>query len=437
VGTNGTKKVQSFPACKKRCVEAEFSGGEVTSDGGILLLRQADRLLGLTAGIASLLEDTRQEAKCQHSVLSMLRQRIYGIALGNEDLNDHITLRHDPAWQTAVEEDKELSSSSTLCRFENQQGRKAAWTIHRVILEQFIKAHKTPPKELILDFDATDDPVYGNQEGKFFHGFYGDYCFLPLYVTSNGWVLCSYLRRSNIDAAKHSLAILSLLVRALRRVWPGVKIIIRADSGFCRHRMFSWCERKGVYYITGIAKNPRLVGFSKDLMTKAEQSFSLTGDKQRLFGEFKYAAETWSRERRVIVKAEHQQRGANPRFIVTNLQGDPQALYDKLYCARGEMENRIKEQLEMFSDRTSCHRWWPNQFRLLLSTAGYTLVHTIRRLGLRGTELARAQVGTIRLKLLKIGAVVIRNTRRVRFLLSSAYPYQSLFILAAVRLRPG
>lgn len=437
MGTNRTKKVQSFPACKKRRVEAEFSGGEVTSDGGILLLREADRLLGLTAEIASRLEDRRQEAKCQHTVLSMLRQRIYGIALGNEDLNDHITLRHDPAWQTAVGEDKELSSSPTLCRFENQQGRQAAWTIHRVIFEQFVSAHKTPPKELILDFDATDDPVHGNQEGKFFHGFYGHYCFLPLYVTCNGWVLVSYLRQSDIDAAKHSLAILSFLVRELRRVWPGVKIIIRADSGFCRHRMLSWCERRGVYYIIGIARNSRLLGFSEELMAKAEKSFCLTGNKQRLFGEFLYAAGTWSRDRRIIVKAEHQERGANPRYVVTNIEGDPQHLYDNLYCARGEMENRIKEQLEMFSDRTSCHRWWANQFRLVLSTSAYTLVHVIRTFGLGGTELCRAQVGTIRLRLLKLGAVVVSNTRRVRFLLSSSYPHQRIFFLCAQRLQSG
>jgi len=437
VGTNRTKKAVQFPVCKRRVVEAEFSGGDVTSDGGILLLREADRLLGLTKAVSEMLQDPRQASKCDHSLVSMIRQRVYGIALGNEDLNDHVTLRQDPAWQTAVGEEKELSSSSTLCRFENRATRETAWGIHKILLKKFIDFHKEPPSELILDFDATDDPVHGNQEGKFYHGFYRHHCFLPLYVTCGDWVLVSYLRRSNIDAAKHARAILKLLVRELRRVWPKVRIIVRADSGFCRHRMLSWCEKNDVDYLIGIARNERLVGFSSPILDEAEKQFTHTGEKQRLFGEFCYAAQTWSTERRVIAKAECSERGLNPRFVVTNLPGNPQELYDKLYCARGDMENRIKQQLEMFSDRTSCHRWWPNQFRLLLSTLAYTLVHVIRAVALQGTQFARAQVGTIRLKLLKIGAVILRNTRRVRFLLASSYPYQHLFILAARRLQPG
>jgi hypothetical protein len=434
VGTNRTKKPLSFPACKKRVVEAEFSGGDVSSDGGILLVSKADRLLKLTEDIVSKLQDNRQQGKCEHSLLSMLRQRVYGLCLGYEDLNDHTTLRQDPAWQTAVGEDKTLSSSPTLCRLENAQTRRQCWEIHRVIIEKFIKSHKKPPKELILDFDATDDPVHGNQEGKFFNGFYRQYCFLPLYVTCGDWVLVSYLRASNIDAAKHSRGVLSLLVHEFRRVWPKVKIIVRADSGFCRYRMFQWCERKNVFYIVGIAKNNRLLEEAERLISQAERAYCCSGEKQRLFGEFCYAAGTWKRQRRVIVKAEYSDHGANPRFIVTNLQGSPQQLYDKLYCARGDMENRIKEQLEMFSDRTSCHHWWPNQFRLLLSTLAYTLMHVIRNVGLKGTAYARAQVGTIRLKFLKIGAVILRNTRRVKFLLSSSYPYQDLYFKIVCRL---
>lgn len=437
MATNRTKKTQLFPCCKKRKVEGEFSGGSVTSDGGILLLRAADNHLGLTREVARVLEDPREPRKLQHRLEALLQQRVYGIALGYEDLNDHITLRHDPAWQTAVGEEQVLSSSSTLCRFESWSSREAAVEIHRILLKKFIKSHKYPPKELILDFDATDVLVYGNQDGKFYHGFYRHHCFLPLYVTCGDWVLVSYLRRSNIDAAKHSRAILSLLVKELRRVWPKVRIIFRADSGFCRHHLFSWCERKGVDYIVGIARNNRLEGCSEPLLDAAEEQYETSGEKQRLFSEFQYGAESWSKERRVIVKAEVNSRGRNPRFVVTTLSGDPQKLYDKLYCARGDMENRIKQQLEMFSDRTSCQRWWPNQFRILLSTIAYTLVHAIRSLGLQGTQFARAQVGTIRLKLLKIGTIVLRNTRRVRFLFSSAFPYQHEFFLVARRLAAG
>ena len=426
-----------FSRVKRRVVEAEFKGGAVTSDGGILLVKEADRFLGLTEEIARYLEDFRRKKSCDHSVLSMLRQRIYGIALGNEDLNDHETLRHDPAWQTAIGEDKPLASTSTLCRFENRANRRMNFKIHEILVKKFIRSHKQPPSELILDFDATDDPIHGEQEGRFFHGYYGHYCFLPLYVTCGDWVLVSYLRRSNIDAALHSRAILKLLANKLRATWPNVRIVVRADGGFCRHPMFSWCERNDVSYIVGIAKNSRLLALSEHLGVDAETAFNQTGEKQRLFDEVQYAADTWTKTRRVIAKAEHSDKGANPRFVVTNLSGDPQKLYDEIYCARGDMENRIKEQLEMFSDRTSCHAWWPNQFRLLLSTLAYTLVNIIRNIGLEETLFARAQVGTIRLKLLKLGAVVIRNSRRVRFLLSSSFPYQSIFFQAAARLVPG
>ena len=432
--TECTQELFPFPACKRRKIKARFDGGAVTSDGGSLLLRQADRRLGLTAQMAGLLDDPRRRASCDHSLLDLLRQRVYGIALGYEDLNDHDTLRHDLALQTAVERDEVLSSSSTLCRFENRMGREAAWRMNELLVETFIQSYPEPPDELILDFDATDDRVHGQQEGRFFHGYYDHYCFLPLYVFCGEHLLVSYLRPSNIDGARHTLPILGLLVKRLRQAWPGVRIILRGDSGFCRWKTMRWCDHHNVHYVLGLAKNKRINHLAQSWHDQAEQQFEQTGQKQRLFGTVDYAAKTWDRQREVIVKAEHNRQGANPRYVVTNLPGDPEALYG-LYCQRGDMENRIKEQqLHLFSDRTSCHRWWANQFRQMLSSLAYVLMHTIRRLGLRGTELARAQCQTIRLKLLKIGAVLTRNTRSIRFHLSSACPYQDLFFLVAHRL---
>jgi hypothetical protein len=304
-----------------------------------------------------------------------------------------------------------------------------------VLVEQFIASFKEAPKELVLDFDATDDRVHGAQEGRFFHGYYGHYCFLPLYVFCGEQLLVAYLRSSNIDPARHAWAILKLLVTRLRKAWPGVKIIIRGDSGFCRWKMLRWCERHHVDYIIGLARNARLEAMSASLMEVAKACFERSGQKQRLFEWLRYAADTWDKGRWVIAKAEYTDKGANPRYVVTTLVDDPWTLYDRVYCARGEMENRIKEQqLGLFADRTSSHYWWTNQLRLLLSSCAYVLLETIRRIGLAGTELARAQAATIRLKLLKLGAVILRNTRRIRLLYSSAYPYQRTFIQALVRL---
>ena len=436
--TNCTQESLAFPGCKGRRIEANFDGGDISSDGGVLLLRQADRVLKLSDSIARVLDDPRRRASCVHDTLSLVRQRIYALALGYEDLNDHHTLRRDLALQTAVDRAQLLASSSTLCRFENRADRAQAWRLHEVLIEQFIGSFKRAPRKLVLDFDATDDRVHGQQEGRFFHGFYDHYCFLPLYVFCRDQLLVSYLRPSKIDGAKHAWAILSLLVKRLREVWPKVRIVFRGDSGFCRWRMLSWCERHGIDYIVGIARNQRLNRFAQPLLDEAQRRFERSGSKQRLFDEFAYAAATWDCARRVIVKAEHTAQGANPRYLVTNLSGTPKRLYERLYCARGEMENRIKEQqLDLFADRTSSHRWWPNQFRLLMSSFAYVLLETIRRLALSGTELARAYVGTIRRKLLKIGAVIVRNTRRIRLLLASAHPYQALFFLVAHRLAPG
>lgn len=427
-----------FPPCQRRRVEASFSGGEVTSNGGVLLLRQADRRLGLLKSVAKALPDERRQKSCAHSVLTMLRQRVFGLCLGYEDLNDHDELRHDLALQTAAERVDALASSPTLCRMENRMDREAAWAVNRVLVEQFIASYRQAPTEIVLDFDATDDRVHGMQEGRFFHGYYDHYCFLPLYVFCGDQLLTAYLRPSNIDGAKHAGAILKLLVTRIRQSWPKTRIIFRADSGFCRHWLLGWCERNGVKYIVGLARNARLQEQAKPLTDAAAERSERTGRKQRLFGAMSYAAGSWKRERRVIVKAEHTAQGSNPRFVVTNMMAPPQKLYDELYCARGEMENRIKEQqLDLYGDRTSCHHWWPNQWRVLLSALAYTLMESIRSKGLRGTELARAQCRTIRLKLLKIGAVIVRNTRRIRFLLSSSCPHQALFLQVAGRLDTG
>ena len=427
-----------FPRVNRRIVEARFDGGDITSDGGVLLLRQADRLTGLSDSIARALPDPRRQASCDHDVPGLVRQRLYAIALGYEDLNDHDGLRQDVALQTAVERDQWLASASTLCRFENRADRETAWRLHEVLLDQFIASFKRAPKKLILDFDATDDPVHGEQDGRFFHGYYRRYCFLPLYVFCGHQLLVSYLRPSNIDGAKHSWAILSLLVKRLRQVWPKVRIIFRGDGGFCRWKMLRWCDHHEVGYIIGLAKNKRLNRLTASLQDEAAACFAATGHKVCWFTDFQYAARSWDGARRVIAKIEHSQHGVNPRYVVTNLEGDAKQLYDKLYCARGDMENRIKEnQLDMFGDRTSCQHWWPNQFRLLLASLAYTLIEAIRRIALKGTELANAYVGTIRLKLFKIGAVILKNTRRIRFLLASGCPYKELYFLAANRLAPG
>ena len=427
-----------FPRVNRRIVEARFDGGDITSDGGVLLLRQADRLTGLSDSIARALSDPRRQASCDHDVPGLVRQRLYAIALGYEDLNDHDGLRQDVALQTAVERDQWLASASTLCRFENRADRETAWRLHEVLLDQFIASFKRAPKKLILDFDATDDPVHGEQDGRFFHGYYRHYCFLPLYVFCGHQLLVSYLRPSNIDGAKHSWAILSLLVKRLRQVWPKVRIIFRGDGGFCRWKMLRWCDHHEVGYIIGLAKNKCLNRRTASLQDEAAACFAATGHKVRWFTDFQYAARSWDGARRVIAKIEHSQHGVNPRYMVTNLEGDAKQLYDKLYCARGDMENRIKEnQLDMFGDRTSCQHWWPNQFRLLLASLAYTLIEAIRRIALKGTELANAYVGTIRLKLFKIGAVILKNTRRIRFLLASGCPYKELYFLAANRLAPG
>jgi hypothetical protein len=424
-----------FPSVKRRKVEADFSGGDITSNGGIPLLAQIDRTMGLTRSVARALQDTRRRASCGHSLEELLKQRIYALGLGYEDLNDHGELRHDLALQTATSRVEALASPATLCRLEQRSDRESAVAIHRVLLEQFIAAHDRPPKRLILDFDATDTPLHGDQEGRFFHGYYDHYCYLPLYVFCGRHLLVSYLRPSNIDPARHSWAILALLVKALRQHWPKTEIIFRGDSGFCRWKLLRWCDRHRVSYIVGLAKNKRLQRRSAAWMELAEARYRTTGKKQRVFASLHYGAKTWDRPRRVILKAEHSSHGANPRYVVTNLPQTDKYLYDKVYCARGDMENRIKDQqMDLFAGRASSHRWWPNQFRQLLSGLAYTLFEGLRAHALKDTALSNASPNRIRLTLLRIGAVIIRNSRRIRILLSSACPHQDLFRTVALRL---
>ena len=432
-----TTKTIEFSRCKSRKIQLNFDGGEITSDAGAIFLNRVDKMINLTQRIAATMADSRCKGKVNHKMGDMLRQRVYGLALGYEDLNDHTTLRKDTAVQTAVGQDKNLASSSTLCRFENAADRQLCWDINKAFVEVFIESFKKAPKQIILDFDATDDPVHGDQMGKFYHGYYKHYCFLPLYVFCGRHLLAAYLRPSNIDPAYGAWSILKLLSRRLREVWPDVKIIFRADSGFCRHLMMNWCDKqeKPIYYIIGIARNPRLEKQADFLIKKAQEQYEQSGEKQRLFSDIRYAAESWKYKRRIIIKAEHSSKGKNPRFLVTNLMAGSQKLYEKMYCARGEAENRIKaQQLDLFADRTSCTNWVPNQLRMLLSGLAYTLIEALRRLSLKHTDFFKASCGTIRLKLFKIGAIVLKNTRRIQMLLSSAYPYQKIFYQIAYRL---
>ena len=439
--TECTRQALLFSSLGKQRIVANFDGGRLTSDAGALLLREVDRRIGLTAALAEALADPRDAAKITHDRRTLLTQRIFGIALGYEDLNDHHALRHDPLFAVLTEQrpdpDQPLASPSTFSRWENAATRASSVRMHQVFIEQYLAAHRRPPKEIVLDFDATDDLVHGTQEGRFFHGFYGNYCFLPLYVFCGDHLLVAYLRPSNIDAARHARGILKLLVERIRQDWPKTRIIFRADSGFCRWKLLRWCERHDVGYVVGLARNKVLERKAARFMKAAENAYQRTGCKQRRFHEFRYAAQTWDRRRRIIVKAERLPEGPNCRFVVTNLDESPTQIYDGRYTARGDMENRIKEQqLDLFADRTSCHRFAANQFRLLLAAAAYLLMSHLRRAALRGTELARAQVGTLRLKLLKVAARVVTSVRRVMFHLSSSYPYQQLFRMIVARLAP-
>jgi len=448
-----------FQALGLRKVVADFGGGQVSSDGGALLLGEINRATGIIESFAKCFTDHRDEERIEHSVLHLIGQRVFALALGYEDLNDHDKLRQDPLLAALVrkldpvgadrrcERDKgnPLAGKSTLNRLElTPQDATAksryqkivydAGAIDRFFVDAFLNAHASPPKEIVLDPDATDDPLHGTQEGRFFNGYYGHYCYLPLYIFCGDFPLCARLRPSNIDPSKGALEELQRIVPQIRERWPEVRIIVRGDSGFCREELMAWCEKEEnkVDYVFGLARNSRLVKEIEPMMKEAREEYERSKAPARRFKEFQYQTLTsWSRARRVVGKAEFLEKGANPRFIVTSLSEErwkARELYEKFYCARGEMENRIKEQqLDLFADRASARTMRANQLRLWMSTAAYLLLNELRRLGLKGTEMARAQAGTIRSRLLKIGAQIKVTVRRVWVRLSSAYPLEELF----------
>lgn len=430
-----TQRKIDFGRFGRRVIEADFSGGDLSSDGGVLLLRQVDRHIGLTRAAAAALPDPRDPQRIRHGLRQLLAQRVYALCCGHEDLNDHQALRGDVLLQTALEREEALASAPTLSRLDNRATRSQIWALHGVLVEQFIAAHAGAPEELVLDIDASDVPLHGQQELAQFHAYYDGHCYLPLYVFCGQAMLACVLRPSKIDAAKHAAAVIKLLITRLRRAWPRTRFIVRADSGFCRRRLLQWCERSQVGYVIGLARNARLHAAVEYAEMALADAYAHTGIKQRLIEEFSYAANSWSRQRRVVTRLEYGAQGTNPRFVVTNLALEPVQLYDRLYCQRGEAENRIKEaQLDLFGTRASCPRFIANQFRLLLAALAYTLMVRLRELALQATELERASAATIRCRLLKIGAAILRNTRRVRVMLASHHPLRELFALAAARL---
>lgn len=436
--TNCNTNLYQFSPLNSKKITASFNGGAIGSDGGLLLLRETDKQLGLTKKISKVFSDHRHQSYVEHSVEHMLKQRVYAIAAGYEDVNDHDFLRNDLCFQTSVGREVALASSATLSRFENSVDRKALVEISKILVEHFIARHKTPPQELILDFDPTDNRIYGHQEKRHYHGYYQDYCYLPLHVFCSEHLLVSLLRPSDIDGAKYAGAILKLLVKRFREAWPGVKIVFRGDSGFARKRILYWCEINNVEYIVGIGANLRLQKFALDTAKQAETLYETSKEKQRAFTEFYYKAESWDKERRIIVKAEHNDKGPNTRFLITNKTDAPQIIYDNHYCPRGDMENNIKQlKLDLHSDRNSCHDFLANYFRTLLSSISYILLTELKDAHLKKTTLAKAYCGTIQLKLLKIGVMILKNTRGIKFLLASHHPYQDDFIVAAQSLVPS
>jgi hypothetical protein len=442
-----------FQEVGRRAVVARFDGGALTSDGGAVLLREVERSTGILSRFAACFRDDRDPARITHSVAALVRQRVYALALGYEDLNDHEQLRHDPLMAVLAEADDlaaPLAGKSTLNRLElsaatvdgkngKERYKKIAVdhaAVDRVLVDVFLQAHAAGPAEIVLDLDATDDPIHGHQEGRFFHGFYGGYCYLPLYIFAGEHLLCARLRSANIDASAGAVEEVERIVGQIRATWPAVRIILRADSGFCRDGLLTWCEAHDVDYVIGLAKNSRLTALIADELHAAATQCADTKAAARVFAERTYQTnDSWSRARRVVAKAEHLAAGdegkSNPRFVVTSLPIDTinaRTLYEDLYCARGEMENRIKEQqLMLFADRTSAATMRANQLRLYCSSIAYLLLQALRRLALAGTALARAQCQTIRLTLLKIGARIHVTTRKVWLALASGCPHAALF----------
>ena len=444
--TECTQSSFEFQAHFSREVVARFDGGTISSDGGSLLLRETDRRLNLLPRLAGCFLDGRDQERVEHSVGEMLAQRIYGLALGYEDINDHEQLRRDPLMGLLAgrkDPERALAGKSTLNRLELGSGaadryKKITFWKHAVdelLVSVFIESHTTRPERIVLDLDTTDLTLHGKQEGRFFHGYYDSYCYLPLYIFCGGHVLCARLRQSNTDASAGSLVEIERIVGQIRTAWPKVRIILRGDSGFCRNEVMKWCEDQSVDYVFGLARNQRLRSIIGRQMWEATEQWNRTGKPARVFAEFSYRTRKannrgWDRERRVVAKAEHISGKENPRFIVTSLKAEPwaaQALYEELYCARGDMENRIKEQFSLFADRVSAQTMRANQLRLYFSVMAYVLVSGLRRLGLKATDLAQAQVSTIRTKLLKIGAQVRITVRRIWISMASSYPWQSVY----------
>jgi hypothetical protein len=443
--TQCSRDLFGYEGVEGRRVVAAFDGGQMTSDAGALLLGATDRAIDLVGRFAACFEDGRAQAQVEHTVQAMVTQRVFGIALGYEDLIDHDQLRHDPvlAALTGKLEAKRtncapLAGKSTLNRLEHAPSGPSRYhkighdsaAIEGLFVELFLDAHDTPPKEIILDLDATDNPVHGHQEGRFFHGYYDGYGYLPLYVFCGRHLLAAKLRRSNIDAAAGAVEEIERLVAQIRIRWPEVGIVLRADSGFAREELMTWCEENRVDYVFGLARNQRLVGAIAAELAAAETESLARGEPARRFADFAWRTrDSWSRERRVVAKAEHLPNGANPRFVVTSLPTDQIAarpLYEDVYCARGEVENRIKEQqLDLFADRTSAATMRANQLRLWFASFAYVLLEALRRIALRHTQFATATCGTIRLKLLKIGALVRISVRRIKVAMASACPYQA------------
>ena len=443
-----------FGRVEGRSVVAEFDGGALTSDAGGLLLGAADQRLGLVRRIARCFRDARDPRLVEHSVATLIGQRVFGIALGYEDLNDHDELRHDPLMAVLAgklearrEDCAPVAGKSTLNRLELSREtptkyRKIAHepaAIEALFVDLLLEAHDRPPQQIILDLDATDDPLHGDQEGRFFHGYYDCYCYLPLYVFCGRHLLAAKLRPSNIDASAGSVEEVARIVAQIRRRWPRTRILLRADSGFAREALMAWCETNRVDFVFGLARNARLVEEISVELLQAEAEASATGKPARRFKDFRYATlDSWSRRRRVVAKAEWTNGEANPRFIVTSLnkaETSARFLYEKVYCARGEMENRIKEcQGDLFADRTSTATLGANQLRLWLASFAYALLCALRRIGLAHTQFAEATCGTIRLKLLKLAGLVRVSARRVKFALASACPYADEWQLAAARL---
>jgi hypothetical protein len=444
-----TECIQSsfgFKACGSREIMARFDGGTISSDAGAFLLRETDKRLNLLPRLAACFLDGRNQALVDHSILEMLSQRIYGLALGYEDINDHEQLRTDPVFGILAgreELGEPLAGKSTLNRMELGAGTKDRYkkitfwkeAVDELLVKVFIESYDKAPAEIILDVDTTDLPLHGKQEGRFFHGYYDNYCYLPLYIFCGEHVLCARLRQADHDAAFGSLQEIQRIVTQIRAAWPATKIILRGDSGFCRNQLMSWCEGNRVDFVFGLARNQRLRKIIGAQMHGATQQWNQTGKPARVFSEFAYQTKKtkkggWDRERRVVAKAEHIDGKENPRFVVTSLAGQAwaaQALYEELYCARGDMENRIKEQFSLFADRVSTETMRANQMRLYLSTMAYILVSGLRRVGLKGTELAEAQASTIRTKLLKIGAQIRVTVRKVWVSMASSYPWQKLY----------